>query len=95
MNLPLENLELIPLLLKEIKELKKEVQNLKEQSQVEIDLSKSSNVMKYLNISKSTLSNMLKDGRLKEHVHYTKKLNNNKIQYMYIESAIKKIKAQK
>jgi hypothetical protein len=77
-----ENLELIPMLLKEIEEINKRL----EQFTPKIDNKKA--VINFLNISNSSFQNYLKDGRLKEGVHFYKK--NGKM--VFIENAIIELK---
>jgi predicted DNA-binding transcriptional regulator AlpA len=57
-----------------------------------IDLSRSKNVVEYLEISKPTLYNMINDGRLKKDIHYKKVLKNKTSRIVFIESAIIKYK---
>ena len=50
------------------------------------------NVKTYLDISESTLINMMKDGRLKQGKHFIKEFKNNRFKIVFIESAIKELK---
>lgn len=86
MIIDLKNLDLIPLLLKEIKELKQDVLNI--QNKNKHNLTKLQNVAKYLQVSKTTVSNYIKDGRFKENVHYKKTIVNKMVKYNFVESAI-------
>lgn len=90
MIIPYENLDLIPQLLKEVKELKKELSNLANKNKP--NLTKLQFVAKYLKVSKSTVFNYIKDGRFKENVHYKKNIVNKMIKYNFVESAIIKFK---
>ena len=69
-------------------ELKKDVDILKNELIQSLDLSKRNDVRKYLNISESTLMNMMNDGRLKIGKHYTKDIKGSKPKITFIESAI-------
>ncbi len=91
MVLDLTNLELIPQLLKEVKELKQELSNYTNKNKPK--LTTLTNVAKYLNVSKMTIYNMLDDGRLKENIHFKKQMLKNKVKIVFVESAI--IKYQK
>lgn len=91
MLLDLSNLELIPQLLEEVKELKLEISNYTNKNKPK--LTTLSNVAKYLNVSKMTIYNMLEDGRLKENIHFHKQMLKNKVKIVFVESAI--IKFQK
>lgn len=90
MNIQLEHLDLLPQMMEEIKNIKKELQILKQS--IQIDLTKRSGVKQYLNISDSTISVMMKDGRLKQNIHYIKEIKGNKTKITFIESAIKNLK---
>ncbi len=91
MVLDLTNLELIPQLLKEVKELKQELSNYTNKNKPK--LTTLTNVAKFLNVSKMTIYNMLEDGRLKENIHFKKQMLKNKVKIVFVESAI--IKYQK
>lgn len=86
MQVDFKNLELIPQLLTEIKELKKDILNI--QNKNKLNLTKLQNVAKYLQISKTTVFNYIKDGRFKENVHYKKIIVNKMVKYNFVESAI-------
>ncbi|MBU0923908.1 hypothetical protein KKG81_03405 [bacterium] len=87
-----ENLELIPQLLEKISILEIKLQHLEENLIIPLDLTNRKNVKTFLNISESTLNNMMKDGRLKRGVHYTKTIKSNRTKIVFIESAIKELK---
>lgn len=53
-----------------------------------IDLTRSKNVIEFLEISKPTLYNMINDGRLKKDIHYKKVIKNKTSRIVFIESAI-------
>lgn len=57
-----------------------------------MDLTTRKNVKKYLEISESTLVNMMKDGRLKQGKHFIKDFKNNRFKIIFVESAIKEFK---
>jgi hypothetical protein len=87
-----ENLELIPQLLEKISILEIKLQHLEENLIIPLDLTNRKNVKTFLNISESTLNNMMKDGRLKRGIHYTKTIKSNRTKIVFIESAIKELK---
>jgi hypothetical protein len=57
-----------------------------------MDLTTRKNVKKYLEISESTLINMMKDGRLEQGKHFIKDFKNNRFKIIFVESAIKEFK---
>ncbi len=87
-----ENLELIPQLLEKIQILEKKINLLESNLIKPLDLTTRKNVKKYLEISESTLINMMKDGRLKQGKHFTKEFKNNRFKIVFVESAIKEFK---
>jgi hypothetical protein len=91
MNIPYEHLELIPQLLHKLNNLEFQLKQLTNKKE-SLKLTKVSEVAAYLNINKLTVYNMVKDGRLKENIHYKKEILNNKIKYTFIENAIKQYK---
>jgi hypothetical protein len=91
MNIPYENLELIPQLLHKLNNLEYQLKQLTKQKST-IPLTKVSQVANYLNVNKLTIYNMIKDGRLLENIHYKKEILNNKLKYTFIENAIIKYK---
>uniref|UniRef100_UPI00404737F4 helix-turn-helix domain-containing protein n=1 Tax=Aliarcobacter sp. TaxID=2321116 RepID=UPI00404737F4 len=93
MNIPYENLDLIPNILNQLQQLTNEIAQLKSQKK-KIDLTKLTNVSKYLNVSKTTIYNMIDDGRFKQNIHYKKHINNNSVKIIFVESAIIKYKKE-
>ena len=91
MLLDLSNLQLIPLLLQEVKELSEKLNDYTNKTKP--NLTTITTVAKYLNVSKMTIYNMLDDGRFKENVHFNKRILKNKVKILFVESAI--IKYQK
>lgn len=82
MILDFKNLDLIPQLLEEIKNLK---------SLLEppiLDLTKRKDVKKFLNISDSTISRYINLGVFKKGVHYEKEIKGKRIKILFVESAI-------
>lgn len=59
------------------------------------NLTKRNDVRRFLNISESTLMNMMKDGRLKRGKHYIKEMKGNKSKITFIENAIIDFKERK
>lgn len=91
MLLDLSNLELIPQLLQEVKELSQKLNDYTNKTKP--NLTTITTVSKFLNVSKMTIYNMLDDGRFKENVHFKKQMLKNKVKIVFVESAI--IKFQK
>jgi DNA-binding XRE family transcriptional regulator len=91
MLIDLSNLQLIPVLLDEVKQLKHSLENLQNKNKPK--LTTLTNVAKFLNVSKMTVYNMLEDGRFKENIHFKKQMLKNKVKIIFVESAI--IKFQK
>jgi hypothetical protein len=91
MNIPYEHLELIPQLLHKLNNLEFQLKQLTKQKST-ISLTKVSQVSNYLNVNKLTIYNMIKDGSLKENIHYKKQILNNQLKYTFIENAIIKYK---
>jgi DNA-binding Lrp family transcriptional regulator len=91
MIIPYENLDLIPQLLQELKDLKQEILNYTNKNKPK--LTTLTNVAKYLKVSNMTVYNMVDDGRLKENIHFKKQMLKNKVKIVFVESAI--IKFQK
>lgn len=86
-----ENLELIPALLDKLNYLTLQFAQFQNEKD-KIDLTRLCNVSKYLNVSKATIFNYIKDGRFKENIHYKKILSKKVVKYIFVESAIIKLK---
>ncbi len=67
MTIAYENLDLIPILVTLVRELKKEVEILKSSK---IKLRTNKEVQEFLNIGRTTLHNYIKSGVLVERIHY-------------------------
>lgn len=87
-----ETLALIPSLLDEVRELKKEVQILNQELRKKTDLTKVKNVAEYLDKTPPTIYNYINDGRFKLNVHYRKEIKQGKPKIVFIESAIEQFK---
>ncbi|MCT7528766.1 hypothetical protein N5T79_06370 [Aliarcobacter cryaerophilus] len=82
-------LKLIPKMLEEMQDLKKEVTELRQHIKPKYDLTKRDDVKKFLNnITDTTLCNMMKDGRLKENIHYKKEIKGKRIMITFVEDGI-------
>lgn len=91
-TLDFSSLDLIPILLDELKLLKKEIEVIKLSVVPNLDLTKAKGVMAYLDISKSTLDRKVREGEFKKGIHYIQnKIGENK---RYIPEAIKQYKQQ-
>ena len=80
MTIAYENLDLIPVLVTLVKELKKEVEIMKS---LKINLKTKREVQEFLDISRSTLHNYIKNGVLIENQHYS--YDNNKTIFNTLE----------
>lgn len=88
MLLDFSSLELIPQLLKEIKYLNEQVEIIKQNVVPKYNLTKRAGVKSFLDISDGTLNNLIKDGRFKQNIHYTKQIKGKKIMISFIEDGI-------
>lgn len=88
-------INLIPELVKNLHNLTLEIRKLKEQLNPKYDLTKRADILKYLNISESTLSRWLKEGYLREGYHYNRKIKNNKSIIIFVSGAIEEFKKEK
>ena len=66
-----EVLKLIPKMMEEMQDLKKEVTELKQHIKPKYDLTKRDGVIKYLNVSNSTITRYISEGIFKEGYHCT------------------------
>jgi predicted DNA-binding transcriptional regulator AlpA len=82
------NLELIPKLLEHLNTLNIKILNIENELIKKFDLTKRDGVKKFLDISDSTLYQMMNDGRLKQGVHYKKTLKGKRVNIIFVESAI-------
>ncbi len=83
-----EVLKNIPDILKTLHSMQKEIEELKQYVKPKYDLTKRDGVKKFLEIGDVTLSTMMKDGRLKQGVHFTKAIKGKKIRITFVEDAI-------
>lgn len=88
MNINFENLEKIPQLLDYLEEIKNKLDLLENNISPKLDLTKRDGVKKYLNISDSTLYQMMNDGRFKQGIHYKKTIKGKRVNIIFVESAI-------
>ena len=86
------NLELIPKLLEHLNTLNIKILNIENELIKKLDLSKRDGVKKFLDISDSTLYQMMNDGRFKQGVHYRKTLKGKRVNIIFVESAIVRFK---
>ena len=66
----------------------KKILNIENRLAPKLDLTKRDGVKKYLDISDSTLYQMMNDGRLKQNIHYKKTINGKRVNIIFVESAI-------
>lgn len=90
-----EVLKLIPEMLKEMQELKDEVIELRQHIKPKYDLTKRAGVMKYLNISDSTITKYLKEGTFREGYHFYRELKQSKSTITFVSGAIEEFKKEK
>lgn len=83
-----EVLKRIPDILKLMESMQEELHELKQYVKPKYDLTKRDGVKKFLEIGDATLSTMMKDGRLKQGVHFTKAIKGKKIRITFVEDAI-------
>lgn len=81
-------LVLLPNMAKQMEIMQNEIIELKGQLSPKYDLTKRAGVKAFLNISDGTLNNMLKDGRFKQNIHYTKQINGKKVMITFVEDGI-------
>ena len=82
------SLDLIPKMLEKMEEMQSELIELRQQLKPKYDLTKRAGVKAFLDISDGTLNNMMKDGRFKENIHYTKQIKGKKIMISFVENGI-------
>ena len=87
-----QNLALIPELLEKINILQDKIIHLEKNLIPPLDLTYRKNVKKYLDISESTLNNMINDGRLIRNIHYTTCVKGGRVRYVFKHNAIKEFK---
>ena len=88
-------LELLPKMAKQMEEMQKEIIELRQQIKPEYDLTRQSGVLRFLDISESTLSKYRATGELREGYHYHKELKQRKTIITYVSGAIEEFKKEK
>lgn len=88
MDISFENLNKIVDILEKLDSLNLKVLNIENRLAPKLDLTKRDGVKKYLDISDSTLYQMMNDGRLKQNIHYKKTINGKRVNITFVESAI-------
>lgn len=88
MDISFENLHKIIDILEKLDSLNLKVINIENSLTPKLDLTKRNGVKKYLDISDSTLYQMMNDGRLKQNIHYKKTINGKRVNIIFVESAI-------
>ncbi|MDY0194275.1 MAG: hypothetical protein RBR93_12240 [Aliarcobacter butzleri] len=81
-------LNLIPKMFEKMEEMQSEITELRQHLKPKYDLTKRAGVKAFLDISDGTLNNMMKDGRFKENIHYTKQIKGKKIMISFVENGI-------
>ena len=90
-----EVLKLIPKMMEEMQYLKQEVTELKQHIKPKYDLTKRDGVIKYLNVSNSTITRYISEGIFKEGYHYHRELKNNTSKIIFVSGAIEEFKKEK
>ena len=88
MNFAFENLDKIIDILEKLDLLNSKILNIENRLAPKLDLTKRDGVKKYLDISDSTLYQMMNYGRLKQNIHYKKTINGKRVNIIFVESAI-------
>ena len=88
MEISFENLNKIVDILEKLDSLNSKILNIENRLTPKLDLTKRDGVKKYLDISDSTLYQMMNDGRLKQNIHYKKTINGKRVNIIFVESAI-------
>lgn len=88
MEISFENLNKIIDILEKLDSLNSKILNIENRLAPKLDLTKRDGVKKYLDISDSTLYQMMNDGRLKQNIHYKKTINGKRVNIIFVESAI-------
>lgn len=88
MNIDFNVLNLIPRIYEQMEKMQNKILDLEQQLNPKYDLTKRAGVKAFLNISDGTLINMMKDGRFKQNIHYTKQINGNKVMITFVEDGI-------
>ena len=88
MEISFENLNKIVDILEKLDSLNSKILNIENRLAPKLDLTKRDGVKKYLDISDSTLYQMMNDGRLKQNIHYKKTINGKRVNIIFVESAI-------
>ncbi|MCT7911690.1 hypothetical protein N5912_07600 [Arcobacter lacus] len=81
-------LDLLPKMFEKMEEMQTEITELRQHLKPKFDLTKRAGVKAFLDISDGTLNNMMKDGRFKENIHYTKQIKGKKIMISFVENGI-------
>lgn len=81
-------LDLLPKMFEKMEEMQTELTELRQQLKPKFNLTKRAGVKAFLDISDGTLNNMMKDGRFKENIHYTKQIKGKKIMISFVENGI-------
>lgn len=91
-----EVLKRIPDILKLMESMQEELHELKQYVKPKYDLTKRDGVLKYLDISESTLNKMInRDFRFKEGYHYIREIKNGKSIIKFVSGAIVEFKKER
>lgn len=82
----------IPKIVEILAKFEQDLKDIKEKFNPQCDLTKRAGVMKYLDISNSTISKYIKEGTFKEGYHFHKNLKGKKTIIIYVSGAIEEFK---
>ena len=88
-------LDLLPEMLNKIELLENKLSSIEEHLNPTYDLTKRSDIRKYLNISDNTLTRWMREGELREGYHYYRDLKGSKSIITFVSGAIEEFKKEK
>lgn len=88
-------LSLLPMMAKQIEELQKKLDEIKQEIKPKYDLTKRDGVIKYLDVSNSTITRYISEGIFIEGYHYHRELKNNASKIIFVSGAIEEFKKEK
>jgi|GEM_PF-1034055 len=89
------SLNYIQELKEEIQTIKKQLTRIEEYYKPKYNLTKRSEVLRFLEITDPTLNAYMKDGRFKENIHFKKEIKGKKIKITFVEDGILAFKQKK
>ena len=95
MEISFENLDKIIDILEKLDSLNSKILNIENKLTPKLDLTKRDGVIKYLNVSNSTITRYISEGIFKEGYHYHRELKNNTSKIIFVSGAIEEFKKEK